>query len=78
MPVQASYFLMVVIWSTTPLGIVWSSETVAPTLAVFLRMLVGLVLASFVVAVANIRVLASPCFIPLWLFKHRYFLAACY
>ena len=56
MPVKASYFLMVVIWSTTPLGIVWSSETVAPTLAVFLRMLVGLVLASFVVAVANIRV----------------------
>ncbi|WP_405128583.1 DMT family transporter [Pseudoalteromonas sp. PB2-1] len=56
MPVKASYFFMVVIWSTTPLGIVWSSETVAPTLAVLLRMLVGLVLAAFVVAVANIRV----------------------
>ncbi|AXV65695.1 MULTISPECIES: DMT family transporter [Pseudoalteromonas] len=56
MPVKASYFLMVVIWSTTPLGIVWSSETVAPTLAVLLRMLVGLVLAALVVAIANIRV----------------------
>nr|WP_211842067.1 DMT family transporter [Pseudoalteromonas sp. NEC-BIFX-2020_015] len=47
---------MVLIWSTTPLGIVFSSETVAPTLAVLMRMLIGLVLAAFVVAIANIRV----------------------
>ncbi|KPH61790.1 DMT family transporter [Pseudoalteromonas sp. NEC-BIFX-2020_002] len=56
MNVKASYLLMVLIWSTTPLGIVFSSETVAPTLAVLMRMLIGLVLAAFVVAIANIRV----------------------
>ncbi|MBB1396748.1 DMT family transporter [Pseudoalteromonas sp. SG44-8] len=56
MSVKASYFLMVLIWSTTPLGIVWSSESVTPTLAVLLRMSIGLVLAALVVAIANIRV----------------------
>lgn len=56
MQIKISYFLMVVIWSTTPLGIVFSSETVAPTLAVLLRMLVGLVLAALVVAIMNIHV----------------------
>ncbi len=47
---------MVLVWSTTPLGIVFSSATVDPTLAVLLRMLIGLVLAAFVVAIANIRI----------------------
>lgn len=47
---------MVLVWSTTPLGIVFSSATVEPTLAVLLRMLIGLVLAAFVVAIANIRI----------------------
>nr|WP_306173977.1 DMT family transporter [Pseudoalteromonas shioyasakiensis] len=47
---------MVLIWSTTPLGIVFSSETVAPTLAVLMRMLIGLVLAAFVVSIANVRI----------------------
>ncbi|WP_394193083.1 DMT family transporter [Pseudoalteromonas atlantica] len=56
MNVKVSYFLMVLVWSTTPLGIVFSSATVDPTLAVLLRMLIGLVLAAFVVAIANIRI----------------------
>ncbi|KTF13422.1 DMT family transporter [Pseudoalteromonas sp. H105] len=56
MNVKVSYFLMVLIWSTTPLGIVFSSETVEPTLAVLLRMSIGLVLAAFVVAIANVRI----------------------
>lgn len=56
MNVKVSYLFMVLIWSTTPLGIVFSSETVAPTLAVLMRMLIGLVLAAFVVSIANIRI----------------------
>lgn len=56
MNVKVSYFLMVLVWSTTPLGIVFSSATVEPTLAVLLRMLIGLILAAFVVAIANIRI----------------------
>ncbi|MCQ8877246.1 DMT family transporter [Pseudoalteromonas shioyasakiensis] len=56
MNVKVFYFFMVLIWSTTPLGIVFSSETVAPTLAVLMRMLIGLVLAAFVVSIANVRI----------------------
>lgn len=43
MSVPTAYLAVVIIWSTTPLGIVWSSETVNPTLAVLLRMLIALV-----------------------------------
>lgn len=56
MPVKLSYLLLVVIWCTTPLGIVWSSETVAPTLAVLMRMIIGLFVAGLIVAIANIRI----------------------
>jgi drug/metabolite transporter (DMT)-like permease len=55
-PIKVSYFIMVLIWSTTPLGIVWSSETVSPTLAVLLRMLVGLILGGLIISMTNIRV----------------------
>ncbi|GHE78607.1 DMT family transporter [Thalassotalea profundi] len=43
MSVPAAYLAVVLIWSTTPLGIVWSSETVSPTLAVLLRMVIAVV-----------------------------------
>ncbi len=55
-PIKVSYFIMVLIWSTTPLGIVWSSDTVSPTLAVLLRMLVGLTLGAVIIAITRIRV----------------------
>ncbi|WDE04268.1 DMT family transporter [Thalassomonas viridans] len=44
MSVPAAYLAVVLIWSTTPLGIVWSSETVSPTLAVLMRMVIAAVL----------------------------------
>ncbi|WDE00202.1 DMT family transporter [Thalassomonas actiniarum] len=44
MSVPAAYFAVVLIWSTTPLGIVWSSETVSPTIAVLMRMVIAAVL----------------------------------
>ena len=55
MSVPAAYFAVVVIWSTTPLGIVWSSETVHPTLALFLRMAIAAVLGLVFVALARIK-----------------------
>lgn len=55
MPVKVSYFFVVLIWSTTPLGIVWSSDSIPPTMSVFLRMFIALVLGAFVMAIANIR-----------------------
>ena len=41
MSVIIAYLIVVLIWSTTPLGIVWSSESVSPTLAVTSRMLIA-------------------------------------
>ena len=43
MPVPIAYLAVIIIWSTTPLGIVWSSETIHPTLAVLLRMMIAVV-----------------------------------
>lgn len=44
MPVSAAYLLVIIIWSTTPLGIVWSSESIDPSLSLLLRMLIAVVL----------------------------------
>lgn len=55
MPVQVSFFIVVAIWSTTPLGIVWSSESMSPTLAVFLRMLIALIIGIPLAKLLNIR-----------------------
>lgn len=49
MPVSAAYLAVVLIWSTTPLGIVWSSESVSPTLAVLARMVIALVLGALMI-----------------------------
>ncbi|ALO41393.1 DMT family transporter [Pseudoalteromonas phenolica] len=56
MPVQGSYLFVILVWSTTPLGIVWSAETMPPTLSVFLRMLIALVLAVITVFTLKIHV----------------------
>ena len=44
MSLAAAYLAVILIWSTTPLGIVWSSESVSPSLALLLRMVIALVL----------------------------------
>ncbi len=54
--VASVYLLVVLIWSTTPLGIVWSSETVHPTMAVLLRMLIAVVLGAIVIVYKKIEV----------------------
>jgi drug/metabolite transporter (DMT)-like permease len=56
MPVQVSYIFVILIWATTPLSIVWSSETMPVTLSVFLRMSIALVLAAFVIVISKISV----------------------
>ncbi|MCG9697587.1 DMT family transporter [Shewanella sp. Isolate11] len=53
--VPISFLAVVLIWSTTPLGIVWSSESVHPTMAVLLRMVIALVIGAFILLLANIR-----------------------
>ncbi|ATC94064.1 DMT family transporter [Pseudoalteromonas tunicata] len=55
MPVPLAYLAVVLIWSTTPLGIVWSSSSVSPTLAVLLRMLIALVLGAIIILLTKIN-----------------------
>ncbi|HCM47010.1 MAG TPA: EamA family transporter [Colwellia sp.] len=56
MSVSIAYLAVLIIWSTTPLGIVWSSESINPSLAVLLRMLVALLLGALVIKVRNINI----------------------
>ncbi|MCL2913483.1 DMT family transporter [Shewanella corallii] len=53
--VPFAFILGVIIWSTTPLGIVWSSESVHPTMAVLLRMLIALALGFVIILCTRIR-----------------------
>ncbi|QLE86747.1 DMT family transporter [Shewanella sp. Scap07] len=53
--VPIAFIAVVLIWSTTPLGIVWSSESVHPTMAVLLRMVLALVIGCLVIACSSIR-----------------------
>jgi drug/metabolite transporter (DMT)-like permease len=54
--VASVYLLVVVIWSTTPLGIVWSSESVHPSMAVLLRMLIAVILGAIVIGFKKIDI----------------------
>ncbi|MBV7314539.1 DMT family transporter [Shewanella sp. NIFS-20-20] len=53
--VPFAFVIGIIVWSTTPLGIVWSSEHVHPTMAVLLRMLIALVLGALLLLVLRIR-----------------------
>jgi len=54
MQVSVAYLAVLLIWSTTPLGIVWSSETINPTMAVLLRMLIAVILGSLIICITKI------------------------
>ena len=55
MSVSIAYLAVLLIWSTTPLGIVWSSESINPSLAVLLRMLIALVLGALIIKARKIN-----------------------
>lgn len=55
MPVSFAYLVVVLIWSTTPLGIVWSSESVSPTLAVMSRMVIAVILGALFIRMRKIE-----------------------
>ncbi len=54
MQVSVAYLAVLLIWSTTPLGIVWSSETINPTMAVLLRMLIAVALGAMIIFIRKI------------------------
>lgn len=64
--VSAAFLSVVLIWSTTPLGIVWSSESVHPTMAVLLRMMIALSLGSLILLITRIRLPLSKTAIKLY------------
>lgn len=55
MKVPIAYLIVVIIWSTTPLGIVWSSETVQPAMAVMLRMAVAALVGTLLLIIFRIK-----------------------
>jgi drug/metabolite transporter (DMT)-like permease len=55
MQVSVAYLAVLLIWSTTPLGIIWSSESINPTMAVLLRMVIAVVLGGIIVFIRNIE-----------------------
>jgi len=55
MSVVIAYLIVVLIWSTTPLGIVWSSESVSPTLAVLSRMIIGVIIGGTILAITKTK-----------------------
>jgi drug/metabolite transporter (DMT)-like permease len=55
MSVSIAYLAVLLIWSTTPLGIVWSSESISPSLAVLLRMLIALILGALLIKANRIN-----------------------
>ncbi|MCW9051415.1 MAG: EamA family transporter [Motiliproteus sp.] len=46
MSVPIAYLTVIVVWSTTPLTVVWSSESINPIMAAFLRMAIAAVVGS--------------------------------
>lgn len=55
MSVPAAYLAVLVIWSTTPLAVAWSSETVHPVMAAWLRMALAAVLGLVLVRVFGLQ-----------------------
>ena len=55
MSVQAAYLGIILIWSTTPLAIQWSTQGTGFALAVFARMAIGVIVAALLVLVWRIR-----------------------
>lgn len=60
MPVYLAYALVVLIWSTTPLAIQWSNDSVSFVTAVMLRMTLAAVLALVTVALLQRRLFTYP------------------
>lgn len=54
MSVSAAYFAIILIWATTPLALQWSTQGVDFAFAVFVRMLIGVVVAGLAVLVWRI------------------------
>ncbi len=48
MSIPTAYSAVILVWATTPLGVVWSGETIHPVLAALLRMAIAAVIGVFI------------------------------
>jgi len=55
MSVPVAYATIIIIWSTTPLGIAWSSATVSPVAAISLRMVLAAALGVIVLKLMRVE-----------------------
>ena len=55
MPIQAAYLGIILIWSTTPLTIQWSTQGISFSLAVLARMVIGLATAIIILLAGRTR-----------------------
>lgn len=55
MPVPVSYMAVLVIWATTPLAILWSSESVDPVMAAWMRMGIAAALGLIILRLTRIE-----------------------
>ncbi|NTS77922.1 DMT family transporter [Catenovulum sp. SM1970] len=69
MSVPAAYLTVILIWSTTPLGIVWSAESMSPQLAVFIRMSIALVIGLGLIALWRIKLPFSKAALKLYFYS---------
>ena len=69
MPVSIAYLLVVIIWSTTPLGIVWSSESIDPSLSLLMRMAIAVLLGLPLMWLLKIKLDLTPAARRVYLFS---------
>ena len=55
MSLPAAYLAIILIWSTTPLAIQWSTQGAGFAFAVLLRMAIGLLVDDAIVVVENVE-----------------------
>ena len=69
MSVPLAYLLVILIWSTTPLGIVWSSESISPSLALLLRMAIAVAIGLPLMKLLKIKLDWRPQAIKVYLYS---------
>ena len=55
MSVPVAYATILIIWSTTPLGIQWSNETLTPITAITIRMLIAAIIGYLILRIKKIE-----------------------
>lgn len=60
MSVPIAYLTVILVWSTTPLTVVWSAESVSPIMAAFLRMAIAALIGSLLLKVWRLPLRLDP------------------